>query len=92
VTFALIALGFGLLGGVIGKLKGSSFFLWFVISAVPPFVGVLAAWLYRVEHDEPEGFCPTCGKRVKLYDALCTRCGQELSFPGHSPGTPKIAR
>ena len=87
---AIVAsLGFGLMGGTIGRLKGSSFVLWFLVSAVPPFVGVFAAWLYRVEHDEPEGFCPTCGKRVKLYEALCTRCGQELSFPA---GTAKTAR
>ena len=25
--------------------------------------------------------CPTCGKVVKLHDAMCMRCGTDLEFP-----------
>ena len=78
--FLVIAFFFGLAGGFVGKAKGSSFFLWFLISAIPPFIGLLAAILYRVEHDEPRRACPRCGKVVKLYEALCTRCGAELDY------------
>ena len=78
--FLVIAFFFGLAGGVVGKVKGSSFFLWFLISAIPPFAGLIAAVLYRVEHDEPRRRCPGCGKVVKLYEALCTRCGTELEY------------
>jgi endogenous inhibitor of DNA gyrase (YacG/DUF329 family) len=78
--FVVIALFFGLAGGVIGKIKGSSFFLWFLISMVPPFIGLIAAVLYRVERDEPRRQCPGCGKVVKLHEALCTRCGTELEW------------
>ncbi len=78
--FLVIAFFFGLAGGVIGKVKGSSFVLWFLVSAIPPFAGVLAAILYRVERDEPRRVCPGCGRVVKLYDALCTRCGTELEY------------
>ena len=78
--FLVIAFFFGLAGGVVGRIKGSSFFLWFVISAIPPFAGLLAAVLYRVERDEPRRVCPGCGKVVKLYEALCTRCGTELDY------------
>jgi hypothetical protein len=81
MAFLIIALFFGLAGGVVGRVKGSSFFLWFLISAIPPFVGLLAAVLYRVEHDEPHRRCPTCGKVVPVHDALCTRCGTELEYP-----------
>jgi predicted nucleic acid-binding Zn ribbon protein len=81
VAFVVIAVCFGLAGGIVGKTKGSSFFLWFLISAIPPFVGLLAAVLYRVEYDEPHRRCPTCGKVVPVYDALCTRCGTELEYP-----------
>jgi hypothetical protein len=81
MAFLIIAFFFGLAGGVVGRVKGSSFFLWFLISAIPPFVGLLAAVLYRVEHDEPHRRCPTCGKVVPIHDALCTRCGTELEFP-----------
>ena len=78
--FLVIAFFFGLAGGVVGKIKGSSFLLWFVISAIPPFAGLLAAVFYRVERDEPRRVCPGCGKVVKLYEALCTRCGTELEY------------
>ena len=41
--------------------------------------------LYRYETDEPDFSCPRCGKVVKGYDALCTRCGQELGYGGLAP-------
>ena len=85
MAFVIIAFFFGLAGGIIGRIKGSSFLLWFLISAVPPFIGLLAAVLYRREFDEPHRRCPTCGKVVPIYDALCTRCGTELEFPGTEP-------
>jgi hypothetical protein len=86
VILLLVSFGFGLLGGAIGRMKGNSFLLWFVISAIPPYVGVLAAILYRSERDEPHRQCPTCGKVVPYSDALCTRCGTELEFPGPVQG------
>ena len=78
--FLVIAFFFGLAGGVVGRIKGSSFVLWFLVSAIPPFVGLIAAILYRVEKDEPRRACPGCGKVVYLYEALCTRCGTELEY------------
>jgi hypothetical protein len=81
VAYLIICLSFGLAGGIVGKQKGSSFWLWFLISAVVPFAGLLAAMLYRVERDELRRECPGCGKVVPIYDALCTRCGTELEFP-----------
>ncbi len=79
--FLVIAFFFGLAGGVVGRIKGSSFFLWFLISAIVPIAGLLAALLYRVDREELRRECPGCGKVVKLHDALCTRCGAELDFP-----------
>jgi endogenous inhibitor of DNA gyrase (YacG/DUF329 family) len=76
----LILLFFGLAGGAVGKLKGSSFFIWFLVSFCVPFVGVLAAFAYRGDRDEPRRRCPGCGKLVALHDALCTRCGTELEW------------
>jgi hypothetical protein len=67
--------------GFIGRAKGSSFFIWFFVGAVIPFLGVIAAALYRNETDEVRRQCPGCGKVVPLHDALCTRCGTELEFP-----------
>lgn len=80
MTYLVIAFFFGLAGGFVGRAKGSSFVLWFAISALVPLLGLLAAVAYRVEADEPRRQCPTCGRVVKLYDALCTRCGTELEY------------
>ena len=80
MAYVVIAFFFGLAGGVVGRTKGSSFFLWFLISAIIPVLGLVAAVLYRYEFDEPDHACPRCGKKVKVYDALCTRCGQELGI------------
>jgi hypothetical protein len=81
VAYLVIAASFGLAGGIVGKLKGSSFLLWFLISGLVPFFGLLAAVAYRFERDEMRRQCPRCGRVTKLYDALCTRCGSELDFP-----------
>ena len=81
MAYLIFALSFALAGGLVGRLKGSSFFIWFLISGIVPVLGLLAALLYRTERDELRRQCPGCGKIVKLHDALCTRCGQELDFP-----------
>jgi hypothetical protein len=81
VPYLVLAFSFALAGGLVGKLKGSSFFIWFLISGLLPAIGLLAALLYRSELDEVRRQCPGCGKVVKLHDALCTRCGTELEFP-----------
>ena len=80
-AYISIAMGFALGGGVVGKLKGSSFWLWFFISGAVPVFGLLAAVCYRSERDELRRQCPTCGRVCMLYDALCVRCGTELEFP-----------
>jgi len=72
---------FGLAGGIVGRMKGSSFFLWFLISFCIPFLGLLCAVCYRWEDRELRRQCPHCRKVVKLYDAVCMTCGTELEFP-----------
>jgi hypothetical protein len=79
--YVVICLFFGLAGGVVGRMKGSSFWIWFLISAVVPLLGLLAAVCYRREDRELRRRCPGCGRVVKLHDALCTRCGTELEYP-----------
>jgi hypothetical protein len=81
VAYLILAFSFALAGGLVGKLKGSSFFIWFMISGILPVLGLLAALLYRTERDELRRQCPSCGKIVKLHDAVCTGCGTELEFP-----------
>jgi hypothetical protein len=81
MAYVVIAVCFGLSGGIVGKIKGSSFLLWFLISGAVPIFGLLAAIFYRYERDELRRECPRCGQVTKIYDALCTGCGQELEFP-----------
>jgi DNA-directed RNA polymerase subunit RPC12/RpoP len=86
--YVIVAIAFGLAGGIIGRAKGSSFFLWFLIGAVIPLFGLIAAILYRSEREEPERRCPTCGKVLKLHVQVCTRCGTELYLPDPSEVRP----
>lgn len=72
---------FGLAGGVVGRIKGSSFTIWFLVSFCVPFIGLLTAVCYRWDRDELRRQCPSCGKVLKLHDAVCMRCGEELEFP-----------
>jgi hypothetical protein len=81
VAYIVIAVCFGLAGGIVGRIKGSSFLLWFLISGLVPIFGLLAAIFYRNERDELRRQCPRCGRVTKAYDAICTRCGTELEYP-----------
>jgi hypothetical protein len=79
MAYVIIALCFAISGGIVGRIKGSSFWLWFLISGAVPFLGLIAALAYRNESEERR--CPRCGRVTKIYDALCTRCGTELDYP-----------
>ena len=81
MAYLVLCLFFGLAGGLVGRMKGSSFVLWFLISAIVPVLGLLAAVLYRFESDEVRRQCPRCGKLVKLHDQVCMRCGLDMDFP-----------
>ena len=84
MEYAVLAFFCGLSAGVIGKLKGSSFFIWFLIGFVLPLLGTLAAVLYRSERDDPLRKCPECGNVVALHDQVCMRCGRDLEWPAES--------
>ena len=81
MAYVIIALCFGMAGGIVGRVKGSSFVLWFLISAAVPLFGLLAALAYRFDSNELRRRCPRCGRVTKVHDAICTRCGEELEFP-----------
>jgi hypothetical protein len=72
---------FGLAGGIVGRIKGSSFFMWFLISFCVPFIGLVTAVCYRWENRELRRQCPSCRRVVMLYDAVCMHCGEELEVP-----------
>jgi hypothetical protein len=88
--YPVIAGLFGIATGMIARGKGSSFWIWFLVGAVLPILGLFAVILYRFEKDEPERPCPACGKALKLYVQVCPRCGTDLDLPDpaevHHPG------
>jgi len=81
VAYVLICLVSGLVGAVTASRKGSSFPVWFVISALIPVLGPIAALLHRRESETPLRQCPSCGAALKIYDAMCMRCGADLDYP-----------
>jgi hypothetical protein len=81
VEFVVLAFFCGLSAGVIGKLKGSSFLIWFLVGAVLPLLGTLAAIFYRSEYREPRRHCPECGKLLAISVQVCTHCGRDLEWP-----------
>jgi hypothetical protein len=84
VQYLIIAGSFGVATGIIGRAKGSSFFVWFLVGTVLPLLGLVAVVLYRPESEEPERRCPNCGAVHKLYVQVCPRCGTELYLPDPS--------
>lgn len=81
MEYLIIALSFAVATAVIGKRKGSSFFIWLLIGFFTLAIGLVAAILYRREQSEPERRCPNCGKVQKLYVQVCNRCGEDLYLP-----------
>jgi hypothetical protein len=78
VEFVVLLFFCGLSAGVIGKIKGASFLIWFAVGFFLPLIGTVAAVLSRNERDEPLRECPECGAVLKAYDQVCMRCGRDL--------------
>ncbi len=97
--FIVILFFCGLSAGVIGKIKGASFFLWFAVGFCLPLFGTLVALVSRREEGLGTRPCPECGMVLALYDQVCRRCGADLEFPeldeepephGASPGQQQL--
>ena len=81
MEFVFIMFFCGLSAGVIGKIKGSSFLIWFMIGTVLPIIGTIAALAYRWEREDLRRQCEECGNMVSLSDQVCMRCGRDLDWP-----------
>jgi hypothetical protein len=81
MEFLVLMFFFGLSSGAIGKIKGSSFVIWFLIGFGLPLIGTIAAILYRNERDEPRRRCDECGQMMKISDQVCRRCGADQEYP-----------
>jgi len=81
MEFLVLMFFFGLSAGTIGKIKGSSFFIWFLIGFALPLVGTLAALFYRFEQKEPRRRCDECGFVLPITSQVCRRCGADQEYP-----------
>ena len=79
--YLVVMFFFGLSAGTIGKIKGGSFLIWFLIGFALPLLGTLAAMLHRWERHEQHRRCEECGNVVSMTDQVCMRCGRDLDFP-----------
>ena len=90
MAYVIIALCFGLAGGSSARSRASSFWLWFLISGLVPFLGLLAAIAYRSERDELRRTLPGLRARdARSTTRVCTRCGTELDFPDVRRSAPE---
>ena len=71
----------GLSAGTIGRIKGSSFFIWFLVGFCLPLLGTILALLWRWEKAEPMRHCEDCGATLPVYEQVCMNCGRDLDYP-----------
>jgi len=76
---ALFILAF--ITGSIGRAKGSSFFIWFLVGALLPVIGLLLVSFSRTERRDPRRECPNCGNLVGIATQVCPRCGEDMDYP-----------
>jgi ribosomal protein L32 len=81
LPYVSIAVGFAFAGGFVGRSKGSSFWVWFMISGIVPVIGLITVIAYRHETEIALRRCPGCGRSRRVHDAICTSCGTELEYP-----------
>ena len=79
--FLVLDFFFALSAAVIGKIKGSSFLIWFLIGGGLPLLGTIAAICYRFERNELHRRCDECGRVMPITDQVCRACGADQEFP-----------
>ncbi len=92
MEFLVILFFFGLSTGIVARIRGNSFLIWFLIGFCIPALGTVAALLYRSEREELRRRCEECGAVLPLYVQVCTRCGADLEFPEEAIEAPSAER
>ncbi len=88
MSFLVLLFFFGLATGIVGRIKGSSFLVWFLIGFCLPVIGLIGAILYRWERQEPRRRCPRCGSVRPIADQVCTVCGEDMDWPEREAVVP----
>ena len=61
--YLFIAFFFGLATAIIGRAKGSSFWIWLLIGSALPMLGLIAVILYRPRRTNPNASARTATRR-----------------------------
>ena len=87
MTFLVILFFFGLSAGSVAKIKGHSFFLWFLIGFCLPILGTILALVTPNERRSPPRMrrCTDCPHVMPIHVQVCPRCGADLPFPEPPP-------
>jgi ribosomal protein S27AE len=80
VAYLVLIFFTGLSAGIVAKIRGNSFWIWFAIGFVLPLIGTVAALLYRRGDETEKRECPECGGVVAIHDQVCMRCGRDLEW------------
>ncbi|MDQ8043228.1 MAG: hypothetical protein AAGC46_09445 [Solirubrobacteraceae bacterium] len=94
-AYIFFAVACGLGAGYIGRIKGQSFWIWFIAGLILPVFSNIAAAISRNENDEARRLCPECGAVAMTYQAKCMKCGAELEYPSDEeilPSKNELAR
>ena len=81
MEFLVIMFFCGLSAGTVGRIKGISFPIWFLVGFALPVIGTIAAVAYRWEGRELRRRCEECNAVVPIHDQVCMRCGRDLDWP-----------
>lgn len=81
MEYAVVPLFFGVVTGLVGRSKGSSFVIWFIVGALLPAIGLLAAIASRSDKQDPRRECPNCNAVVGIAVQVCPRCGEDMDYP-----------
>lgn len=80
---SLLAAGLilGVITGIIGRWKGSSFFIWFLAGTILPGIALAGVLLMRTTKLDPRRECPNCHAVLPITAQVCLRCGEDLEYP-----------
>jgi hypothetical protein len=98
LDFVVLLFVFGLSAGLVAKLRGNSFWIWFLIGFAMPIFGTIAALVARSDRNEPRRRCEECGAIMPVHNQVCTHCGADLhtarcgSVPGLGRAPPGLKR
>ncbi|HEY7631975.1 MAG TPA: zinc ribbon domain-containing protein [Thermoleophilaceae bacterium] len=80
MAYIVLIIFTGLSAGIVAKIRGNGFWIWFAIGFVLPFFGTVAALLYRRGSEVEKRECPECGNVIAVHDQVCMKCGRDLDW------------